>query len=88
MKQMDEQDDDRDQRQAMLNRAAVMLGEHFDSVLILTTRRNEGKDNQTTWHQAQSGNGYASYGLAKAYISRHDEHERILARSSHEDDEL
>lgn len=71
--------DDHDVRQQQLERALALLSEHFGAVLILASRR-EDEANCTARHQALSGSWFDAYGLARSFVVRADESERIAER--------
>lgn len=50
----------------MLSKHSAMLAEHFDSVLLLTSRLNP--DGTTTMHVDGSGNWYARVGMAREFL--------------------
>ena len=57
-----------DARDAMLDRHAAALAEHFDSVIIITTRHGEG----TGMYARGAGNFYAQLGSARDWVARQD----------------
>ena len=74
-----------DERQTMLRKAAMQLGEHFSAVQILASRPEDGVDNGTTRFEACSGSFYERFGLAQAWLIRQDEEERQAVRDAAED---
>ena len=62
----------------------LMLGEHFDAVLILaTTQKTKSEGCQTYSHS--SGNAYANYGQAKAWLLREEVNMKGMALNDEED---
>jgi len=70
---------DADQLQAMLQRHADELAEHFDSVQILAEHTERGL---TTAHKAGCGSWYARQGMAHEFIEQDkaQEHAAAVAR--------
>lgn len=73
------------ERQKLLVKAATQLGEHFTSVMILASRPEDGVDNGTTRFEASSGSFYERFGMARAWVIRQEEEERVQVRMSAED---
>lgn len=61
---------DAEQDLEMVKKAAEKLGEHFDTVQILTTRHESGKEGGTVNINFGVGNWFARYGLARDWIVR------------------
>lgn len=64
----------------MLKEACSKLGEHFDTVLILTTRHDptvEGGTVSATWG---TGNWFARYGQCREYLLKCEERTRCDVR--------
>ena len=76
-----------DERQAMLAKAALMLGEHFSAVQILASRSGDGAQSGTTRFEASSGSFYERFGSVRAWLLRQDEAERMAARAELDEDE-
>lgn len=70
---------DYDALNAIMNSAAVRLREHFDSVLILTTR-HDGPADETVMFKSNQGNFYALIGSAHEFLER--EGARLIADES------
>lgn len=62
-----------------LDRALVLLSEHFDTVQVFCTRHRDD-DVGTFSMQKGSGNWYARYGQVCEWITKHDEDARREAR--------
>lgn len=63
-------------REAVIDKAANDLIEHFDSVLILASYH----DGTTKWVHKQAGNHFASFGLAHEWITMENEITKHEAR--------
>lgn len=70
----------REQDLEIVKHAAEKLGEHFDSVQILTTRHESGEEKGTINVCYGVGNWFARYGLAKDWCVRSEERTRIATR--------
>ena len=63
----------------LLYKEAQKLAEHFDSVQIVATLKDD--DGGTQMHACGSGNFYARMGSAHEWLVRENERVRIKARS-------
>lgn len=70
--------------EALVNRYAAALGEHFDSVLILTTRTESG---MTQMGNVGRGNWYGQYGSAREWIVKQEARTRHRAVQPADDDD-
>lgn len=70
---------DYDALNTLMNAAAVRLREHFDSVLILTTR-HDGPTGETVMFKSFQGNFYAVIGSAHRFLE--SEGARLIADES------
>ncbi len=78
----DESDDEiKDRDTATLKKHVAMLEEHFDSVQIICTRREEAGTIRADWG---SGNWYARYGSVREWVLKEEEIERDKYRSKGE----
>jgi hypothetical protein len=60
--------------------AIDMLGEHFDTVQIFTTRHEEGGEGGTVNVSLGAGNFYARYGQCSEWLTKQDERARDSVR--------
>lgn len=68
-----------DDSMAVVDSCVAVMSEHFDSVLVLATRRHP--DGTSTFTRT-GGNFYASYGVAREWLLKHDEDARIQQRKN------
>jgi len=61
---------------ARVQSAIDALGEHFDTVQILTTRHEEGSDGGTVNVSLGSGNWFARYGQCREWLIKQEERTR------------
>lgn len=61
----------------MVRDACNKLGEHFDSVVILTTRYEHGDDGNTVNINYGTGNWFSRYGQCREYLIKCEERTRI-----------
>lgn len=68
----------------IVKKAAEQLGEHFDSVVILTTRYDPAVEQGTTNINWGCGNWFARYGQVREYLIKCDERTRCQVRQEEE----
>lgn len=73
---------DEDQ-QKLVNSTAAQLAEHFDSVLIIATRKAPTCTERFT---GKAGNYFASFGAAKCWVIEEEEDFRESMRRKGDDD--
>ena len=64
----------------MVKKATQSLGEHFDSVLILTTRHDPTTEGGTTNINYGCGNWFARYGQVREYLIKCDERTKVAVQ--------
>ena len=69
----------------MVRATAEKLGEHFDTVLILTTRHEAGQEDGTVNVNYGVGNWFARYGQAKEWVLKCDERTKAFVRRQEEE---
>lgn len=67
-----------DDSMSVVESCVAVMSEHFDSVLVLATRRHA---TGTTTFTKHGGNFYASYGVAREWLIKEDEDARISQRN-------
>jgi hypothetical protein len=71
---------DAEQDLEMVKKASEKLGEHFDTVLILTTRYDPATADGTVNINYGCGNWFARYGQVREYLIKCDERTRCQVR--------
>ena len=71
-----------EEEQKLVDAASASLAEHFDSVLILVTRKVPGYTHRL---ESRQGNYYASLGAARVWVAEEDEHFREQVRTRGDD---
>lgn len=74
-----DQENDADSLHEMIKTAAAQLGEHFDSVQIISTKQY-GETDEYVRFAAGSGNYYACYGSVKEWVECMEEKSRNSQR--------
>lgn len=64
----------------MVKKATESLGEHFDSVLILTTRYDPAAADGTVNINYGCGNWFARYGQCREYLIKCDERTKVAVQ--------
>lgn len=75
-----------DDDKARIRTALQVLGEHFDTVQIFTTRHEEGELNGTVQIAMGAGNWYARYGQVIEWLGKNNERTRISTRREDADE--
>lgn len=68
-----------DEAQALVQKHAAELGEHFDSVRIFVTWPNTNDSTNTQAYDAGSGNFYAQLGHVHEWLEIQREYQRLWA---------